>query len=127
MIPPHVQQWIDFLETIDVRGPIAITFEILQDKLGLWVLRSTMQVPTRDLSVDCDACGRPIINHEVSIQNALPGPDDTTPRSEVIRQRVLGHYQHEALESILIDGVRPYDPHHARWYSNIVADWRYNR
>lgn len=123
----HVQAWIDFLATVEVRGPISITFAILQSADGAWILRSTMLVPDRAGSLACAGCGRPSADLPIIIQGALPGPDDTTPREQVIRQRVLGHYQHEALESIFVGGARAFDPHEARWYSNLVADWRFNR
>lgn len=126
-IPAHVQSWIDFLATVEVRGPIPIAFSILQDQLGVWILRSEMLVPDRDDTTPCERCRRPVADLPVIIQNVLPGPEDDTPRELVIRQRVLGHYQHEALESIHIGGRRPFDPHAARWYSNLVADWRFNR
>lgn len=116
--PEHVQSWQDYLATVEVRGPIPIAFEIVQDTFGIWILRSTMLVPDR-----ADATGHiPII-----FQQALPAPDDPTPRELVIRQRVLGCFQHEALESVFIDGQRCFDPHEAHWYSNLVADWRFNR
>lgn len=118
MKPTHVQAWIDFLATVEVRGPIPITFEVLQDQLGGWLLRSTMLVPDRSDPTSCI----PII-----FQQTLPGPNDETPRETVIRQRVLGCFQHEALESIFVAGRRTFDPHEARWFSNLVADWRFNR
>jgi hypothetical protein len=123
----HVQAWIDFIAGVEVRGPISITFEVLQSADGAWILRSTMLVPDRAGSLACAGCGRPRADLPIIIQGALPGPDDTTPRERVIRQRVLGHYQHEALESIFVGGARAFDPHEARWYSNLVADWRFNR
>ncbi len=119
---PHVRSWLDFLATVEVRGPIPVQFDVLQDALGVWVLRSTMTVPDRDGAGEGDRRGISVI-----IQNALPDAEDDTPREVVIRQRVLGHYQHEALESIVIGGRRLFDPHEARWYSSLVADWRFNR
>ena len=124
--PPHVQSWIDFLTAIEVRGPIPIKFSVLRDRYGVWILRSEMQVPGRDAPTSCASCARPHSDRPVIIQNVLPGPNDPTPRERVIRQRVLGHYQHEALESLLIAGQRLFDPHAARWYSNLVANWRFN-
>lgn len=126
-VPVHVKSWIDFVATVEVRGPIPIAFSILQDQLGVWILRSEMLVPDRDDAPPCASCARPPANRPVILQNVLPGPEDDTPRELVIRQRVLGHYQHEALESIHIGGRRAFDPHAARWYSNLVADWRFNR
>lgn len=122
MTPEHVQSWRDFLATVEVRGPIPITFEVLEDALGIWILRSTMLVPDRDEHTEEQPVTRPVM-----FQQALPRLDDPTPREMVIRQRVLGMYQHEALESILVGGRRAFDPHEARWYSNLVADWRFNR
>lgn len=124
--PPHVQSWINFLATVEVRGPIPITFSVLQDRCGVWILRSEMRVPDRNAASPCGGCARLLGNQTVILQNALPGPDDPTQRELVIRQRVLGHYQHEALESILIAGHRVFDPHEARWDSNLVANWRFN-
>jgi len=118
VVTSHVQSWIDFLATVEVRGPIPITFEVLQDRLGVWILRSTMVVPDRS---------EPTSNIEIIFQQTLPAPDDATPRELVIRQRVLGCFQHEALESIFVGGRRAFDPHEARWCSNLVADWRFNR
>lgn len=123
--PPHVQSWIHFLTTVEVRGPIPISFSVLRDRLGIWILRSEMRVPDRDGAAPCASCGRLPGDQLVIIQNALPGPDDETPRELMIRQRVLGHYQHEALESLLIAGKRVFDPHEAHWYSNLVANWRF--
>lgn len=127
MIPAHVQAWIAYLETVEVRGPISIRFWIHKDTVGVWVLSSAMMVPDRDNVTRCSSCDRPVPDKPIIIQNALPGPDDATPRDDVIRQRVLGHYQHEALESIFVAGQRVFDPHAARWYANLVADWRFNR
>lgn len=124
--PEHVRSWISFLATVAVRGPIRIDFEILQDELGVWILRSTMVVPDRAGTETCSSCGRSTADLPIMIQNELPHADDPTPREMVIRQRVLGHFQHEALESIVIAGRRAFDPHEARWYSNLVADWRFN-
>lgn len=124
--PSHVQSWIDFLTTVEVRGPIPIVFSVLRDRYGVWILRSEMQVPDRDAPSSCASCSRPRNDRPVILQNVLPGPDDPTPREHVIRQRVLGHYQHEALESLLIAGQRVFDPHAERWYSSLVADWRFN-
>lgn len=125
--PEHVQSWIDFVATVEVRGPIPISFRVLQDKLGVWILQSSMLIPDRDDVQACGSCERPVPNLPIILQNALPAADDLTPREIVIRQRVLGHYQHEALESIFVAGQRAFDPHDARWYSNLVADWRFNR
>jgi hypothetical protein len=126
MKPSHVEAWIAFLGTVRVDGPIPIGFEVVTDRDGLWILRSTMQVPDRQGAPACLDCGRPRADLPIILQNALPSPADTTPKEVVIRQRVLGHYQHEALESIYIGGQRVFDPHEARWYSNLVADWRFN-
>jgi hypothetical protein len=125
--PAHVQSWLDFLATVEVRGLISITFDVVQGNDGAWILRSTMLVPDRAGAPDCFAYGGPYPNLPIIIQGALPGPDDPTSRAQVIRQRVLGHYQHEALESLFVGGERAFDPHEARWYSNLVADWRFNR
>lgn len=124
---PHVQSWIDFVATVEVRGPIPISFQVLEDKLGVWILQSSMLIPDRADVQTCGSCDRPVPNLPIIIQNALPDADDPTPREIVIRQRVLGHFQHEALESIFVDGQRVFDPHDARWQSNLVADWRFNR
>lgn len=124
---PHVQSWIDFLATVEVRGPIPIRFAVLEDALGVWVLRSTMLIPDRATATPCSTCGRPAPDLEIIIQGELPKPNDPTPREIVVRQRVLGHYQHEALESIFVGGRRVFDPHEVHWYSNLVADWRFNR
>ena len=123
----HVQSWIDFVATVEVRGPIPISFRVMQSLDGEWILQSEMRVPDRDGATVCSSCERPRADLPIILQNALPSPDDKTPRELVIRQRVLGHYQHEALESIFIGGERAFDPHEARWSSNLVADWRFNR
>lgn len=120
----HIHGWQDFLATVEVGGPIPITFSVIQDALGVWSLHSTMLVPSRDSDDRC-ACGRRANDTPVTIVNALPGPE--VDKAIAIRQRVLGHYQHEALEHIHIGGVRTFDPHEARWFSNLVADWRFNR
>ena len=125
MTPEHVQGWRDFLATVEVRGPLPIVFEIVQDPRVGWVLRSTMLIPDRTGAPTCAGCGRQLLDLPVIIQNTLPAPDES--RELVIRQRVLGHFQHEALESILIGGRRAFDPHNEHWYSNLVADWRFNR
>lgn len=124
---PHVQGWVDYLATVEIRGPIPIRFWVTEDRAGGWALSSAMMVPDRAGSLACASCDRPLLDLPIVLVNALPGPDDPTPRDEIIRQRVLGHYQHEALESIFIAGTRAFDPHDARWYSNLVADWRFNR
>ncbi len=126
-VTAHAQSWRDFLATVEVRGPIAISFEVLQAVDGAWLLRSTMLIPDRAGAPPCATCSRPHANLPIIIQGALPGPEDDVPRAQVIRQRVLGHYQHEALESLYVAGARAFDPHEARWYSNLVADWRFNR
>ena len=127
MTPEHVQGWIDFLATVKVDGPIPITFRVVEDALGVWILESTMLVPDRAGHQICGECKRAARDLPIVIQNELPRADDPTPKADVIRQRVLGHYQHEALENIFIAGERTFDPHAARWYSNLVADWRFNR
>ncbi len=124
---PHVESWIDYLVTVEVRGPIPVTFRVLQAVDELWILQSTMMVPDRTGSPACGTCGVQALDKGIIIQGPLPTEDDPTPRNEIVRQRVLGHYQHEALESIFVDGERAFDPHHQRWYSNLVADWRFNR
>jgi hypothetical protein len=86
-----------------------------------------MLVPDRDGAPVCPGCHRVHPDRPIIIQNALPAENDDTPRELVIRQRVLGHYQHEALESIVVGGRRVFDPHEERWGSNLVADWRFNR
>lgn len=127
-VPSHVREWIAFLKTVEVRGPIAILFRVFesQQPSGLWILQSEMLVPDREGSPTCEMCARPTIDLPIILQNVLPAADDPTPKEQVIRQRVLGHYQHEALESIFVAGARAFDPHEARWYSNLVADWRFN-
>jgi len=128
MTPAHVEAWLEFIATVVVDGPIPITFEVIHDVDGQWILRSTMLVANRDTAPrQCAGCDRPVLNWSVVIQNALPPADDPTPKEIVIRQRVLGHYQHEALERIWIGGRRAFDPHAQKWYSSLVADWRYNR
>lgn len=125
--PPHVQAWIDFLATVEVVGPIPITFSVFLSAppAPQWILRSQMLVPDRDAPEVCAGCERLRLNRWIIIQNELPAADDPTPKEIVIRQRVLGHFQHEGLESILIGGRRAFDPHEQRWYSSLVADWRY--
>ena len=115
--PAHVAEWRTFLDAVEVRGPIPIHFRIVQDATGLWVLQSWMHVDGRDGGEKID----------IIIQNELPQPGDPVEKAAVIRQRVLGHYQHEALENIFIGGERRFDPHAARWHSSVVADWRFNR
>ena len=118
--PSFVTEWRSFLATVDVRGPIPMRFDVvhwpreLPDRRGNdeWILRWEMCVPSRDT-------GEPDV---ITFQNKLP--DDGRDKRMVVRQCVLGAFQHEALESIYIDGVRAFDPHDARWYSNLVADWR---
>ena len=118
--PAFVTEWRSFLATVDVRGPIPMRFDVvhwpreLPDRRGddEWILRWEMCVPSRDT-------GEPDV---ITFQNKLP--DDGRDKRMVVRQCVLGAFQHEALESIYIDGVRAFDPHDARWYSNLVADWR---
>lgn len=114
-IAEHVQRWRDFLATVEVRGPIQIRFEVIEDALGLWTLRSTMEVPNRE--------GGPAIN--IIFQNVLPAPD--VSKRDVIVARVLQCYQHEALESVYVADERIADPHRGRWFSDLVADWRYCR
>jgi hypothetical protein len=109
----HLQSWRDFLATVEVRGPIPIRFEVLQDALGVWILRSTMEVPNRDGGGAID----------IVFQNRLPGPE--LSKRDVIVARVLQCFQHEALESVHIDGERAADPHRERWYSSLLADWRF--
>lgn len=124
---PHVEEWIGFLATVEVSGPIPVTFRVYQAIDGMWILQSTMDVPDRDRADPCDGCGAPRRDTPIIIQQALPVAEDRTPKAEIVRQRVLGHYQHEALESIFVGGERAFDPHHEHWYSNLVADWRFNR
>ena len=114
--PEHVRDWAAFLKTVKVGGAIPVHFRILRSRDDVWILQSTMTVPDRD-----DGTPTPI-----RIQNALPGPDSPLDKPEVILARVIGHYQHEAMENVMIDGRRFFDPHHARFYSNLVADWRFN-
>lgn len=116
--PAFVTEWRAFLATVNVRGPIPIHFDVVRWPRELpgadeWILRWEMNVPSRDTG-ESDV---------ITFQNKLP--DDGQDKRTVIRQCVLGAFQHEALESIYINGMRTFDPHEARWYSNLVADWRY--
>lgn len=121
--PVHVTEWRDFLATIDVRGPILITFEVVRwerprDKAtnaDEWLLRWTMQVPDRETGEASP----------VTFQNKLPEARSDQLKRRMIRQCVLGAFQHEALESIFVGGERAFDPHKERWFSNLVADWRF--
>jgi hypothetical protein len=116
--PDYVQSWIDFLSTVEVRGPIPIVFEVVRWTRGVadeWLLRWTMQVPDR-------VTGTP---SPVTFQNKLPDAHSLQLKRKVVRQCVLGAFQHEALESLFVGGARAFDPHRERWYSNLVADWRY--
>lgn len=123
----HVERWRAFLATVEVRGPIPCRFRVTQDLHGQWILESEMLVPDRSQAHECEPCGRVFRDTWITFHNHLPPPDDPSPMADVIKQRVLGMYQHEALESIFVEGARRYDPHEARWYSNLVADWRLNR
>lgn len=120
--PDFVTEWRAFLATVDVRGPIPIAFEVVRwerpgshGPVDEWLLRWTMTVPDRET-------GAP---SPVTFQNRLPDARTDALRRKFVRQCVLGAFQHEALESIFIDGERAFDPHKERWYSNLVADWRY--
>lgn len=117
--PAYVSEWRAFLATVAVRGPIPITFEVVRwehpNRVDEWLLRWTMQVPDR-------VTGK---IEPVTFQNKLPDARTPQLKRKMIRQCVLGAFQHEALESIFVDGERAFDPHKARWYSNLVADWRY--
>lgn len=115
--PDHVRAWVDFLRTVNIRGPIAIRFRVHHDRNDAWLLESKMRVPDRD-GVGAQTW--------ITFQNVLPVAKNDDDRRLAIRQRVLGMYQHEALENIYIGGERAFDPHEARWYSNLVVDWRYN-
>lgn len=125
--PAHVKEWRAFLKTVEIRGPIPMRFRVHRGVDGIWVLESKMLVPDRNSSHPCEACERIFGNAWITFYNELPRENDPTPRELVIRQRVLGMFQHEALEAIFIAGARAFDPHEARWYCNLVADWRYNR
>lgn len=121
--PDFVTSWRAFLATVDVRGPIPIAFEIVRwdrprDKASNadeWLLRWTMQVPDRET-------GEP---SPVTFQNKLPLALTGNEKRKIVRRCVLGAFQHEALESIFVGGDRAFDPHRERWFSNLVADWRY--
>lgn len=80
-----------------------------------WLLRWTMQVPDR-------VSGK---TEPVTFQNKLPDARTPQLKRKMVRQCVLGAFQHEALESIFVAGERAFDPHKERWYSNLVADWRF--
>ena len=120
-----VDEWRAFIATVNVRGPIPITFEIVRwprengapsrGVVDEWILRWTMQVPDRETG-DFSP---------VTFHSKLPEARTDAIRRVLIRQCVLGAFQHEALESIFIDGERVFDPHAQRWYSNLVADWRF--
>lgn len=112
--PGHVLEWHEFLKTVVVRGPIPCRFRIHKSRDGLWILESMMFVPNRE-------DGNVTL---IRFMNELK--DNGADKRLVVRQRVLGMFQHEALESIFMDGQRAFDPHEARWYSNLVTDWRYN-
>jgi hypothetical protein len=116
--PAFVVEWREFLATVNVTGPIPITFEVVRWKrngVDEWLLRWTMTVPDRET-------GEP---SPVIFQNKLPDARVPSLRREMIKRCVLGAFQHEALESIFVDGQRAFDPHKARWFSNLVADWRF--
>ena len=117
--PEFVAEWREFLRTVEVRGPIPIAFEVVRwarDGVDEWLLRWTMHVPDRVTgSIE-----------PITFQNRLTEFARTSAlKSRVVRQCVLGAFQHEALESIFIAGDRAFDPHEARWCSNLVADWRF--
>jgi hypothetical protein len=116
--PAFVTEWRAFLATVAVRGPIPIAFAVVRWQIvgrDEWILRWTMQVPDRVTG-----------NLEpVTFQNKLPDARTDQLKRKTIRQCVLGAFQHEALESIFVDGDRAFDPHKERWYSNLVADWRF--
>jgi hypothetical protein len=116
--PTFVVEWREFLRTVEVRGPIPVVFEIVRwtrDAADEWLLRWTMSVPDRVTGTI-----EPVV-----FQNRLPDAGTTALKRAVVRQCVLGAFQHEALESIFIGGDRTFDPHGERWYSNLVADWRF--
>lgn len=118
--PDFVTEWRAFLATVEVRGPIPMRFEVVRwehpNHTDQWLLRWTMLVPMRDPPHEPD---------EITFQNLLPDARSPQQKRRMIRQCVLGAFQHEALESIFIEGERAFDPHKERWYSNLVADWRY--
>jgi hypothetical protein len=116
--PDFVTEWRAFLSQVDVRGAIPITFEIVRwqrCQVDEWILRWTMHVPDRETGKI----------EPITFQNKLPDARTTSLKRKMIRQCVLGAFQHEALESIFVEGERAFDPHKERWYSNLVADWRY--
>ena len=120
--PAYIAEWRAFLATVEVRGPIPIVFEVVRwqrpgphGAVNEWLLRWTMTVPDR-------VTGEPA---PVTFQNKLPDARTDALRRKTVRQCVLGAFQHEALESLFIGGERAFDPHKERWYSNLVADWRY--
>lgn len=115
--PAFVTEWRAFLATVNVSGAIPIVFDVVAwGSPTTWLLRSTMHVPDR---------ADPAQTVPIIFQNKLPDSRTDALRRDVIKQRVLGCFQHEALESIFVDGERAFNPHKARWYSNLVADWRY--
>lgn len=116
--PAFVCEWRTFLESVEVRGPIPIVFEVVGWQRGNadeWILRWTMRVPDRETGE----------SSPVTFQNKLPDARSPQLKRKMIRQCVLGAYQHEALESIFVEGERAFDPHKERWFSNLVADWRF--
>lgn len=119
--PAFVSDWREFLATVEVRGPIPIAFEVVRWQrpgpiaVDEWILRWTMSVPDR---VTGEAS-------PVTFQNKLPDARTPQLKRKAVRQCVLGAFQHEALESIVVAGERVFDPHKERWFSNLVADWRY--
>lgn len=124
--PESVRAWATFLESVRVRGSIPMRFRLHQARDGEWMLESKMLVPDREQPHVCDACGRSSPDTWITFNNKIPHAPDDAQKRLAIRQRVLGMFQHEALESIFIGGDRAFDPHDAHWYSNLVVDWRYN-
>lgn len=114
--PDHVRSWREFLRRVDVRGPIPMRFRVVRWGEG-YVLQSIAFVPDRDATTGA------VI--PIRFQNTLPVALSDEAKAACIRQRVLGAFHHEALESIHIDAQRTFDPHEARWFSNLVADWRF--